>query len=126
MADFDRRQHPRYPLRLRVTLRMRARRKRARAIVMDLSRGGLLLKTKAQLELGGDLVLIFRAKPDMHCEARGRVVRVMDTPVLRGVALGFDDTNETFDQLLTLLEKLPPELRQKFLKDSIERELTIL
>lgn len=105
---------------------MPERRKKARAIVMDLSRGGMLLKTKAQLHLGNDLVLFFRAKPDMHCEARGRVVRVMNTPLLRGIGIGFDDTNETFDQLLTLLERLQPDLRQRFLKDTIERELTIL
>jgi hypothetical protein len=122
----DRRAHPRYPLRLRVTLRMRTRRKKARAIMMDLSRGGMLLKTKGQLELGSELVLIFRAKPDMVCEARGRVVRVMNTPLMRGLGINFDDTNKTFDQLLTLLERLPTELRQKFLKESIERELTIL
>ena len=50
----------------------------------------------------------------------------MNTPVLIGIGIGFDASNETFDQLLTLLERLQPELRQPFLKDTIERELTIL
>lgn len=126
MSEADRRRYPRYPLRLRVVLRLRQQRKKARAIVMDLSRGGLFIKTKADLPLGSDVVISFRARPEMLCEARGRVVRVLNTQMLRGFGIDFDERNDIFDKLLTLLERLEPELRQRFLKETIERDLTIL
>jgi c-di-GMP-binding flagellar brake protein YcgR len=122
----DRRRYPRYPLRLRVVLRLRAQRKKARAILMDMSRGGMLIKTKGELPLGSVVVISFRARPQMLCEARGRVVRVFNTQMLRGFGIDFDERNEIFDKLLTLLERLEPELRQRFLKETIERDMTIL
>jgi c-di-GMP-binding flagellar brake protein YcgR len=126
VTEAERRRYPRYPLRLRVVLRLRAQRKKARAILMDLSRGGMLIRTKAELPLGSEVVVSFRARPEMHCEAHGRVVRVLNTKMLQGFGIDFDQRNDIFEKLLTLLARLEPELRQRFLKETIERDLTIL
>ncbi len=93
---------------------------------MDLGRGGIFVKTKAQVELGSELVACFRAKPDFMCEGRGRIARVLNTRMLQGFGIEFEQLNEPLDQLLSIIERLDPQLRQQFLKETIERELVIL
>lgn len=109
-----------------MVVRLRQRRKKARGIVMDLGRGGIFVKTKAKVELGSELVVCFRARPDMRCEGRGRIARVLNTRMLLGFGIEFEQVNEPFEQLLSILERLDPQLRQQFLKETIERELVIL
>jgi len=124
--DSDRRRHDRYAIRLRVVMRVGADRKKARGMIMDLSRGGMFVQTRQQMRLAQPVDLRFRARPDMECSARGRVVRVFETKMLRGFGISFEQLNETFEKLLVLVERLRPEVRAQFLLEVMERELDIV
>lgn len=126
MADFvERRKHPRYPMELRVTLRLGPKRKRSKAILMDLSRGGMFLRSKQQVDLGRAVDVSFEARPAYACEAKGRVVRTMNTKMLRGFGVSFEETNDNFERLLEIVERLRPDARGEFLRQVLERVVDI-
>jgi hypothetical protein len=126
MVDFvERRKHPRYPMELRVTLRLGPKRKRSKAVMMDLSRGGMFLRSRQQVDLGRGVDIKFEARPSYACEAQGRVVRVMNTKMLRGFGVSFDQTNENFERFLEIVERLRPEARAEFLRQVLERVVDI-
>ncbi len=125
MFDTDRRKHPRYPIVLSVTLAIAPSQKRSRATLMDLSRGGLFLKSSMSVELGHAVEVHFRARPSYACHAVGRVVRIMNTRMLTGFGISFEQTNENFEKFLTILDKLKPELRTQFLRQVLEKSVDI-
>lgn len=126
MVDFvERRKHPRYPMELRVTLRMGPKRKRSKAVLMDLSRGGMFLRTRQEVGLAQPVAVKFEARPAYECQAKGRVVRVMNTKMLRGFGVSFDETNENFERFLEIVERLRPDARSEFLKQVLERVVEI-
>ncbi len=121
----ERRQHPRFPIVLPVTLCVEPAQRRTRATLMDLSRGGIFLKSPTNVQLGHLVEVHFRARPDYACHATGRVVRIMDTRMLQGFGIGFDRTNENFEKFLSILNKLKPELRTQFLREALEKTVDI-
>jgi hypothetical protein len=126
MATSDRRRFDRYAIRLRVAMRLGHDRKRARGMIMDLSRGGMFVQTRNPLRLAQPVEIHFRARPDMDCSATGRVARVFEAKMLRGFGIDFARINETFEKLLVLVERLRPEVRSQFLLEVMEKELEIV
>jgi len=126
LDDFvERRQHPRYPMELRVTLRLGPKHKRSKAVLMDLSRGGMFLRSRQKVDLARPVEVKFEARPSYACHATGRVVRVMDTKMLRGFGVGFEQTNENFERFLEIVERLRPDARVEFLRQVLERVVDI-
>jgi PilZ domain-containing protein len=125
-VDSERRRYDRYAIRLRVVMRLGLERKRVRGTIMDLSRGGMFLQTRHPLRLAQPVEVRFRAHPNMECTATGRVARVFEAKMLRGFGVSFDRTNDTFEKLLTLVERLRPEIRAQFLLEVMEKELEII
>jgi hypothetical protein len=131
----ERRQHPRYPIILSVTLAIGPDRaspspadpapQRSRATLMDLSRGGLFLKSPLAIELGHAVEVHFRARPAYACHAFGRVVRIMTTRMLTGFGVTFDRINDNFDKFLVILDRLKPELRSQFLRQVLDKSVDI-
>ena len=120
----ERRKHPRYPIELGVMLRMDQRR-RSKAVLMDLSRGGMFLRTREPVDLARPVEVSFEARPSYACRATGRVVRVMNTKMLHGFGVSFDETNDNFERFLAILERLRPDARAEFLKQVLERVVDI-
>ena len=123
--DHERRQHPRYPIVLAITLCVEPAKRRTRATLMDLSRGGLFLKSPTKVQLGHLVEVHFRARPAYACHAAGRVVRIMDTRMLQGFGISFERTNANFEKFLEILDKLKPELRTQFLRQVLEKTVDI-
>lgn len=121
----DRRQHDRYAIRLRVVMRIGKDGARTRGMIMDMSRGGMFVQTRTPLRLAQPVRISFRARPDMQCTAYGRVARVFEAKMMRGFGVSFERTDDTFDKLLGLVERLRPEVRSQFLLEVIEKELEI-
>ena len=122
----DRRRFDRYAIRLRVVMRIGRDGSRSRGMIMDLSRGGMFVQTRTPLRLAQPVDIRFHARPDMECTASGRVARVFETKMMRGFGVSFERTNDTFDKLLGLVERLRPEVRSQFLLEVIEKELEIV
>jgi hypothetical protein len=64
-----------------------------RAFIRDISKGGCLLDTDAEVELGALISLAFLSRPRGHCKAEGRVVR---KAVTGGFGVEFNRVNMAF------------------------------
>jgi hypothetical protein len=64
-----------------------------RAFIRDISKGGCLLDTDAEVELGAIISLAFLSRPRGHCRAEGRVVRKAEQG---GFGVEFNRVNMAF------------------------------
>jgi hypothetical protein len=64
-----------------------------RAFIRDISKGGCLLDTEAEVELGAIISLAFLSRPRGHCKAEGRVVRKAQSG---GFGVEFNRVNMAF------------------------------
>jgi hypothetical protein len=79
-----------------------------RAFIRDISKGGCLLHTKAQVQVGAVVSLAFLGRPRSHCRAVGRVVRRADAD---GFGVEFSQANMAFLGFVGVLGTAPPESR---------------
>jgi hypothetical protein len=80
-----------------------------RSFIRDISKGGCLLDTDAEVPVGATISLAFLGKPRSHCRAVGRVVR----KGAGGSSLGvqFSQANMAFLAFVGFLGETAPESR---------------
>lgn len=121
----EQRNHPRYQIKLPVNLHGE---RWSRALLVDLSRGGMWLRANASEPVGQRLAITMRrygADEDAVCTAHGRVVRVSSTPRASGYAVEFDRNDPNLDALLDAAEALPPRDRSVYLSTELRPTLEI-
>jgi hypothetical protein len=79
-----------------------------RAFIRDISKGGCLLDTKAEVQVGAVVSLAFLGRPKSHCRAVGRVVRRAGST---GFGVEFSQANMAFLGFVGFLSTAPPESR---------------
>jgi hypothetical protein len=79
-----------------------------RALIRDISKGGCLLDTTADVKVGALVSLAFLGRPKSHCRATGRVVRKAGTS---GFGVEFSQANLAFVGFVGFLAAAAPESR---------------
>jgi len=117
----DRRAHPRYHVRLPINLRIE---RWSPAILIDLSRGGLWLRTRARSPLGNSVRVSLECHAGLSCAHDGRVVRALMMPQIGGFAVRFA-TDDAMHELFDAVETLPQRSRTAFLATELAPRIVI-
>lgn len=99
----------------------------SRAILVDLSRGGMWLRANPAETVGQRVQVKMRRYAVNHevCTAEGRVVRVSSMPRVGGFAVEFDHNDTNLGRLLDAAERLPPRDRNAFLATELRPTLEL-
>jgi PilZ domain-containing protein len=117
----DRRLHPRYALRLPINLRLE---RWSPAVLVDLSRGGMWLRTRARSPLGSPVRIEMHRRAGGDCAPAGRVVRALLMPGIGGFAVHFE-AGGALDPLFDAAETLPDTHRISFLATELAPRIEI-
>jgi len=83
-----------------------------RAFIRDISKGGCLLDTEANVQVGARLSLAFLSKPCGHCHAVGCVVRIEGN---RRFGVQFSKVNMAFLGFVGSVSSASPEARESLI-----------
>jgi len=86
-------------------------------LLLDLSRSGMFIRGKGDLELGTRVVVRFQLRTTGWCEADGTVVRRTQVVRLHGFGVHFDKMNSQFTRFMDDLASLSVEARKGFLAE---------
>lgn len=87
------------------------------ARLCDLSAGGGLVVCRLAATFGTEIRIRFILAPDVLCEARGRVLRMVKVEEQNGIAFEFAKMNAAFEHFLQNLDSSSAEERDRFLAD---------
>ncbi len=87
------------------------------ARLCDLSSGGALIVSPLRADFGTEIRVRFILAPDVICEARGRVLRMINVEGQHGLAFEFSNKNAAFNHFLQNLDSSSAEQRERFLQD---------
>jgi hypothetical protein len=121
----ERRKHPRLTMDLPIALFAGDGQEPLRAVLRNLSRGGLFLETKLEVAERAPVFVRFRVRPDRVCEALGRVVHVSRTRALRGFGVEFQQRNDAFEDFLVILEHLQPQAHTQLLAKVLNPQIEL-
>ena len=121
----ERRESRRYRLRLPVNVRLTAKRRWSSAILIDLSSGGIQLRTRARLTVGSNVTLRLRSYDGEDFEVKGQVLRAPCIPLPGGFVIRFDAHNRELEPLFSEALKLPENDRAPFLASEIRPHIEV-
>jgi hypothetical protein len=107
-AAGDRRKEPRHGLGAPTLVMVSGAPSGVPAFIHDISKGGCLLDTEAEVQVGTRLSLAFLTKAGAHCHAVGRVVRVAEN---RCFGVQFSQVNMAFLGFVGSVSSASPEGR---------------
>lgn len=111
----DRREFPRYQLRLPVNICMVHRRRWSTGVLIDLSAGGLQLRTRARLAVGNTVGLRLLDYERRPYEMEAMVVRTPCIPIPGGLVMRFRAKTTGLESLFEQARELPEPDRAAFL-----------
>jgi len=121
----ERREAQRYQLRLPVNIRLTAKRRWSSAILIDISSGGIQLRTRARLAVGNTVRIRLRDYDGQQFELRGQVVRAPCIPLPGGFVVRFEAQIPELEALLGQALELPEPERAPFLAGELRPHIEV-
>jgi hypothetical protein len=121
----ERREARRYRLRLPVNIRLTAKRRWSSAILIDISTGGIQLRTRARLAVGSTVRIRLRDYDGNQFELKGQVLRAPCIPLPGGFVVRFDAEARELDPLFAQVLELPENDRAAFLASELRPHIEV-
>lgn len=121
----ERREAERYRLRLPVNIRLTAKRRWSSAVLIDISTGGIQLRTRARLAVGSTVQIRLRDYDGNQFELRGQVLRSPCIPLPGGFVVRFDAAARDLDPLFSQVLELPEAERAEFLASELRPHIEV-
>ena len=120
MDAVERRQHPRLPLDVPLTLVLAGSDESVRGRLRDISQGGCFFSARSDLRYEGRITIDFVVLPRAICNATGRVVRDHGGD---GFGVEFGAVNDAFRKFVTRLEAASTSEREVVLARILDPEI---
>jgi len=122
MTAIERREYPRLPLNLPLTLMLSGTADPVRGRLRDISQGGCFVTVDSGIGRDGRITMDFVVLPRAICNATGRVVRDQGQD---GFGVEFGATNEALQKFVARLEGASPTEREAMLARVLDPEIHV-